>query len=226
MISRARILALIAGGLLLLRPLAAQQDAAERLLGEARRLDRDGKVDEARTEYELLVQRFPDSSEAELAQLALAESYWRAGDAARAQATGRRAHQRPSRLPQRRRRLGAARPLPGGARRQPPGAVRRPHALSPGAGAVLQRRVSAARRSRRGAGARRRAEPRARRARPRRARVPGGDRGREPLVVAAARALRNGAEPARSRRSRRPAPTCWSACCASPRPTTRCAARS
>ena len=85
MTPRARILALIAGGLLLLCPLAAQQDAAERLLGEARRLDRDGKVDEARTEYELLVQRFPDSKEAELAQLALAESYWRAGDAARAQ---------------------------------------------------------------------------------------------------------------------------------------------
>ncbi len=84
MISRARILALVAGGLLLLRPLAAQQDA-ERLLGEARRLERDGKVAEARTEYEVLVQRFPDSSEAELAQLALAESYWRAGDAARAQ---------------------------------------------------------------------------------------------------------------------------------------------
>jgi TolA-binding protein len=82
---RARLLALIAGGLLLLRPLAAQQDAAERLLGEARRLERDGKLDEARTEYELLVQRFPDTNEAELAQVALAESYWEAGDAAKAE---------------------------------------------------------------------------------------------------------------------------------------------
>src|SRR5262245_54941476 len=82
---RAPLLALIAGGLLLLRPLAAQQDAAERLLGEARRLERDGKLDEARTEYELLVQRFPDTNEAEIAQVALAESYWHAGDAAKAQ---------------------------------------------------------------------------------------------------------------------------------------------
>ena len=82
---RLRIIALIAGGLLLLRPLAAQQDAAERLLGEARRLERDGKLDEARTEYELLVQRFPDTNEAELAQVALAESYWESGDTAKAQ---------------------------------------------------------------------------------------------------------------------------------------------
>ena len=85
MTSRARLFALLVGGLLLLRPLGAQQDAADRLLGEARRLDREGKVDEARNEYELLVQRFPDSYEADLAKLALAESYWRAGEADRAE---------------------------------------------------------------------------------------------------------------------------------------------
>ena len=85
MTSRARLFALLVGGLLLLRPLGAQQDAADRLLGEARRLDREGKVEEARTEYELLVQRFPESHEAGLAKLALAESYWRAGDTQRAE---------------------------------------------------------------------------------------------------------------------------------------------
>jgi predicted negative regulator of RcsB-dependent stress response len=85
-IVRARLIALIVGGLLVLCPLAAQQDAAaERLLAEARRLDREGKVDDARTEYELLVQRFPGTNEAELAQLALAESYWNQGEAAKAE---------------------------------------------------------------------------------------------------------------------------------------------
>jgi TolA-binding protein len=85
MIRRLSCIALFLGGLLLLRPIAAQQDgAAERLLGEAQRLHRDGKLDEARTEYELLLQRFPDTGEAELAQLALAEIYWNAGDAERA----------------------------------------------------------------------------------------------------------------------------------------------
>jgi TolA-binding protein len=85
MIRRALIAALLVGGALLLRPAAAQQEAAaERLLHEAQRLQREGKTDEARTEYELLVQRFPDRPEAEQAQLALAETYWQAGDADRA----------------------------------------------------------------------------------------------------------------------------------------------
>jgi tetratricopeptide repeat protein len=82
---RLPVIALVLGGLLLLRPLWAQQDAAaERLLAEAQRLARDGKPDEARTEYELLVQRFPGTNQAELAQVALAEAYWNAGDADRA----------------------------------------------------------------------------------------------------------------------------------------------
>jgi len=81
MIGRLLLVALFTGGLLQLRPLAAQQDgAAERLLLEAQRLEREGKLDEARTEYELLVERFPDGQEAEAAQLALAEAYWNDGD--------------------------------------------------------------------------------------------------------------------------------------------------
>lgn len=85
MIGRLPLVALFLGGLLFLRPLAAQQDgAAERLLAEAQRLEREGKTDDSRTEYELLVERFPDTNEAELAQLALAEVYWDAGDADRA----------------------------------------------------------------------------------------------------------------------------------------------
>jgi TolA-binding protein len=88
MIDRLPWIALFLGGVVLLRPLAAQQDgAADRLLTEAQRLERDGKLGEARTEYELLVQRFPATRQAELAQLALAEAYWSAGDAERARST-------------------------------------------------------------------------------------------------------------------------------------------
>jgi TolA-binding protein len=86
MSGRLPLVALFLGGLLLFRPLAAQQDAAaERLLSEAQRLLRDGKLDEARTELELLLERFPNTSEAEMGQLALAEAYWNAGDTDRAQ---------------------------------------------------------------------------------------------------------------------------------------------
>lgn len=85
MIRRSLSAALLVGGALLLGPIAAQQEsAAQRLLLEAQRLEREGKVDEARTEYELLIQRFPDEPEAERAQLALAEVYWEAGEADRA----------------------------------------------------------------------------------------------------------------------------------------------
>jgi tetratricopeptide (TPR) repeat protein len=85
MIRRSLLGALLTAGLLLLCPVDAQQEgAAQRLLGEAQRLEREGKVDEARTEYELLLQRFPEGPEAEIAQLALAEAYWRAGDGDRA----------------------------------------------------------------------------------------------------------------------------------------------
>jgi TolA-binding protein len=86
MSGRLPLVALFLGGLLLFRPLAAQQDAAaERLLAEAQRLLREGKLEEARTEFELLLERFPNTSEAEKGQLALAEAYWNAGDDDRAQ---------------------------------------------------------------------------------------------------------------------------------------------
>lgn len=72
--------------LILSSPLAAQQKdaAAQRLLLEAERLERDGDPEDARQEYELLIQRFPQSIEAEHALLALARSHWQARNAVKA----------------------------------------------------------------------------------------------------------------------------------------------
>lgn len=88
MIIRFRITPLLAGCLLALCPASGMQrdGASQRLLVDAQRLEREGRAEEARKEYELLVERFPQSGEAETALLALAESYWRAGQTQ--QATG------------------------------------------------------------------------------------------------------------------------------------------
>ena len=59
----------------------AQGDAApQRLLQESERLERGGDFEGADLSYQLLIDRFPDSRQAELAMLALAGSAWRKGD--------------------------------------------------------------------------------------------------------------------------------------------------
>ncbi len=65
--------------------LPAQQDgAAERLFVDAQRQEREGKPEEARQAYELLVERYPDTLQAETALLLLSDAYWQGGEGDRA----------------------------------------------------------------------------------------------------------------------------------------------
>ena len=83
-------LSLIAGlGLLLLSDAGSSQQnyaAAKRLLQEAERLERSGSFEEADGSYQLLLERFPESQEAEAAILSLARSQWRGGNSQAAHA--------------------------------------------------------------------------------------------------------------------------------------------
>ena len=80
LIIAARCLAALSIAALAASSVGAQDETAERIYLAAQRLEREGEIDEARREYELVVSRFPETTYAQQALLHLAESYHASGE--------------------------------------------------------------------------------------------------------------------------------------------------